>query len=74
MLTITFTGTYERGQYDSDDNVESIVTHEVVEPDLSQVVEHFERFLKGVGFMFDDHLDFTYDDEPLPPEEKETER
>jgi hypothetical protein len=39
----------------------SKITLEVQEESLMNVVEAFERFLKGAGFVFDGYLDFVDD-------------
>jgi len=33
------------------------------ETTLDEIVEHFESYLKAVGFSFEGHLDFVYDEE-----------
>jgi hypothetical protein len=42
------------------DNIEFRIDEEV---SLDEIVEHFESYLKAVGFSFEGHLDFVYDEE-----------
>ncbi len=49
----------------------SKITLEVREDSLMNVVEAFERFLKGSGFIFDGHLDFVNDEDMSCEEEDE---
>lgn len=60
MSKYTFTCEYTdlSGQPDG-----SKITLEVQEVALMNVIEAFERFLKGAGFMFDGYLDIVNEDE-----------
>ena len=49
------------------------ITLEVTEDSLTNVVEAFERFLRGAGFVFDGHLDIVDDDLEFEPERFEVE-
>lgn len=42
------------------------------EVSLSEMLEHFEQFLKGAGWIFDGSLDFVSDDPPEPDIASET--
>jgi hypothetical protein len=37
----------------------TIITFEVDDPDLTEILTEFELFLKGCGFHFKGHLDFV---------------
>jgi hypothetical protein len=42
--------------------IERTVTHEFVAPSLSDALENYEMFLRGIGFHFDGQLDIVTDD------------
>ena len=42
--------------------LESVNTTEFSKESLNDVIENFELFLKGAGFVFDGHLEFVRDD------------
>jgi len=49
------------------------ITVEAKEDSLINVIEAFERFLRGVGFVFNGHLDIVGDDLEFEPERFEVE-
>jgi hypothetical protein len=43
-------------------SIERTVTHEFVAPCLSDALENYEMFLRGIGFHFDGQLDIVTDE------------
>jgi hypothetical protein len=43
-------------------SIERTVTHEFVAPSLSDALENYEMFLRGIGFHFDGQLDIVTDE------------
>ena len=43
-------------------SIERTVIHEFVAPSLSDALENYEMFLRGIGFHFDGQLDIVTDD------------
>lgn len=53
---------YEWGKEFDTKKPEIRVVHETDSVTLSEVVEAFENYLRGCGFIFDGHLDIVEDD------------
>ena len=43
-------------------SIERTLTHEFVAPSLSDALENYEMFLRGIGFHFDGQLDIVTDE------------
>ena len=63
-MTITFTQKAERADWHDQPEETITMTTEAVE--LAQILEVFERFLKGAGYCFKGHIEAVDDEEVHP--------